>query len=430
MKKVIQSCLMVLFFLFFILVGVIESQAAEKMVTINRFLTQVYSDKKEEAIPIRNASVKILYYDAQGKRQILRDDINSDNNGEIKNVTVNVPEEITRVYFEYWLSRPEIGNIVNSKGITYRPITSWPIPENRTIDVTSTRFFVNSDHEDSKEYNYQSIKVWNLYYDMVNDTKESVRLTLANFPELRANYQYLIKPITVLYENDHQRTTGAVFSRSSNGIGEIRKGDPYISIPHIDILKTYTRAQQNEWFNVNLAHEWSHWTMYLAIGNQMASGNYYGHTGYNEDEGMSYKEGWAVFHANRYTYGYNWNWKRDNSIQIGEGKYANCFGRSTNWTVNSVFRDIYDMESPREPEDQYDIARDWMPDVATKGEGYRQKLSNGLMFVTMVKSKATTLEEYIQYMKANSMVKNMNQFDAILRLNGIDSNGKFMLGPI
>ena len=413
MRKVFRSCMLVLFGIMFLMIGN-EGVAAEKPVTVNRFLTQVYSDKKEEAIPIRNASVKILYYDAQGKRQILKDDITSDNNGEIRNVSVNVPEEINRIYFEYWLSRPEVGNVVNAKGITYRPITSWPIPENRTIDVTSTRFFVNSSHEDSKEYNYQSIKVWNLYYDMVNDTKEGVKLAFNTFPQLRENFQYLIKPITVLYEYEHKRTAGAVFSRTSNGIGEIQKGDSYISIPHIDAMNTYTRDKQDEWFNVNLSHEWSHWTMYLAIGSQMAGGSYDGHTGYNIDEGMSYKEGWGVFHANRYAYGYNWNWLRDNSIQIGEGKYVNCFGRSTNWTVNSVLRDIYDKESPREPEDQYDIARDWMPNVALKGDEYRKKLSNGLMFITMVKSKATTLAEYIQYMKAN----------------GLDTDGNFTLGPV
>ena len=84
----------------------IEGHAAEKPVTVNRFLSLIYSDKKEEAIPIKNASVKILYYDTQGRKQVLKEGITSDPNGEIKDVTVNVPEDITRIYFEYWLSRP------------------------------------------------------------------------------------------------------------------------------------------------------------------------------------------------------------------------------------------------------------------------------------------------------------------------------------
>ena len=83
-----------------------------------------------------------------------------------------------------------------------------------------------------------------------------------------------------------------------------------------------------------------------------------------------------------------------------------------------------------EPEDQYDIARDWMPNVATKGEEYRKKLSNGLLHIAMAKSKATTLAELVQYMKANGMIKNTTQFDAILSLNGIDTNGRFTLGPM
>ncbi|MBO0458485.1 hypothetical protein JZO77_17260 [Enterococcus hulanensis] len=76
------------------------------------------------------------------------------------------------------------------------------------------------------------------------------------------------------------------------------------------------------------------------------------------------------------------------------------------------------------------MARDWMPDVASRGDDYRMKLSNGLMFITMVKSRATTLAEYIQYMKANGMVKNTAQFDAILKLNGLDTNGNYTLGPV
>ncbi|EOH92470.1 hypothetical protein [Enterococcus pallens] len=412
-----------LIFLFF---GGTKAEAAERSVVIDRFLTMIYSENKEEAIPIRNAQLKILYYDAQGKRHVLRDDLVSDDNGEVKNVTVNVPDDIIRVYFEYVLSRPEVGKIVNSKGITYRPITGFVIPDNRTIDATLVRFLLNSSVENGREHNYQAIKIWNRYYDMVNETKDSVQIALDAFPQLKPTFNYSFDPIPVLYEHNYKKTSGPAFTSSATSFGEIKKDQPFISIPHIDAMNTYTRIQQDEFFDINLSHEWGHWTMRQAIG-RLVGGAYNGHTGFNENEALSYKEGWSVFQANRYTYGYDWNWHLDNSIQRALGKYEFCYGRSTNWTVNSIFRDIYDRESPREPEDQYDLARAWMPNVGSLDPEYRQKLSTGLIFIVMVNSKAKTLAEYIAYMEANDFIKDKPAFEEMLNLNGLDSKGRFTL---
>lgn len=118
MKKIIQSCLLVLLGIVFFTFGS-ESQAVEKPVTVNRFLLQLYSDKKEEAIPIKNASVKIMYYDADGKRHTVGEGISSDDNGEVKNVTINMPEEIKRIYFQFGLTNSDVGSLVNSKGAVY-----------------------------------------------------------------------------------------------------------------------------------------------------------------------------------------------------------------------------------------------------------------------------------------------------------------------
>lgn len=101
--------------------------------------------------------------------------------------------------------------------------------------------------------------------------------------------------------------------------------------------------------------------------------------------------------------------------------------KSTNWTVNSIFRDIYDRESSREPEDQYDIAKDWLPNVGLEDDNYRKQLSTGLMFVAMVKSEAATLFEYIDYLKANNFIKDTISFDQILSLNGFDTKGRFTI---
>lgn len=204
MKKGTQGCLFLIIGVFFLIMGV-EGHAAEKPVTVNRFLLQLYSDNKEEAIPIRNASAKVLYYDSDGKRHTLCEGIRSDNNGEIKEVTVNLPEKINRIYFQFCLTNPEVGSLVNSKGALYYPIVSLIVPENRQIDHTETRFIMNRGEESTKESNYQAIKVWNLYQDMVNETKEAVQTALEAFPELKETFNYTFEPIPVLYEYQYRK---------------------------------------------------------------------------------------------------------------------------------------------------------------------------------------------------------------------------------
>jgi len=427
-KKLLGFLTITLLFLVWGIIG--HAEVNDKVITIENFKLLVYSKEESDSIPIKNAIVDIIYYDEQGKKIV--ETTNSDSSGEIKNIQVKVPDNISKIYFQYKLTNPEIGNLVNSKGKPYAPIRSIPIPKNNIINQTLKTYFINSEHEDSPEYNYQSIKVWNIFQAIVNENRESVNLALDAFPELKENFKVEIKPITVIYENLFKGTNSPVFSSKYSGNLPVEKGTPLISIPHSDYLVGKSRAIQEEWFNVNLSHEWSHWSMYLALG-KLAGGSYTSHQGYNIDESLSFKEGWAVFQANRYTYQYNWNWKNDTSVQTSinqdasKGRFETCYGKSTNWTVSSVLRDIYDKETVREPEDQYDLAKDWMLDVTTRDDYYRQKLSNGLMIITMYKSQATTLSEYIQFMKKNNFIKNNQAFDAILNLNGLDSEGRFTL---
>ena len=167
MKRSVKClCLLVLGFVFLVTESE-EAKATDRPVTIDRFLTKAYVDNREEAIPILNAEVEIMYYDNNGKRQVLLDGLTTNNMGEIRNVTVNVPTDINRIYFRYALENPTIGRIVNNKGLTYHPITSTIIPDNQIVNTESIRYFDNSTIENAKQYNYQAIKVWNFYQTMV-----------------------------------------------------------------------------------------------------------------------------------------------------------------------------------------------------------------------------------------------------------------------
>ena len=223
MKRFIKGCLLVMLSFVFLIVSS-ESHAAGKTVTVKRFSQRIYSIDETEAIPIKNAFAQILYY-KDGKQQILVDNLMSDDNGEIKNVTVNVPEGVSRMYFKYVLKNPELGSLVNAKGGAYWPITSIIIPENCQVDQVQTRFIRTGD-DSTIEFNYQSIKVWNLYQAMVQEMKSNVQTTLEAFPELKDTFNYTFDPLPVLYEYNYKLSEGA-FLGKSNGVGTLKKGDPY-----------------------------------------------------------------------------------------------------------------------------------------------------------------------------------------------------------
>ena len=54
------------------------------------------------------------------------------------------------------------------------------------------------------------------------------------------------------------------------------------------------------------------------------------------------------------------------------------------------------------------------------------RLANGLMTIAMINSKATTLSEYVHYLKSSEMIKNTKQFENMLELNGISSDGNYI----
>ncbi|ULG73999.1 hypothetical protein [Macrococcus brunensis] len=98
------------------------------------------------------------------------------------------------------------------------------------------------------------------------------------------------------------------------------------------------------------------------------------------------------------------NWALDVSVQRSQlnyryGNYEKLYGKSTNLTVFHVLRDIYDPNNKIESsQDPYDIVND-----VFEGKKYsdseKENLANGLTYIAMRESKATTLEEYIKFMQ-------------------------------
>lgn len=275
-------------------------------------------------------------------------------------------------------------------------------------------------------------KTWELFITSIDKIITSIDkiMTSIDYAEHVTDYRmredFSFKPIVIQYENGCSLPNSFNISKKDTGL--IRNGVPYISINNGDVSTKL----------INLVHEWSHWAMYCALnGFNTGGGHYDGHYSIC-DPRVSWKEGWAIAQSNLISTAY-WNWKYS-SYQFGRTvfdtspQYHKVTGMSTISTVNGVLIDIFDkdytydgLEGVNE-EEFYDIASDhsrfttpFNTDRAIK-DG---QLANGLLIIAMINSKATTLSEYIQYLKSNGMIKNIEQFNAMLSINGIDNNGNY-----
>lgn len=414
----------------FLLVGLLalsfysnDSVEATQNIMIESYRTQAQSvstDGKTETVPFSKADIEIYYYDLDGKKCVLKT-IQTDAHGYIKNIPLELPDSIHRnqLFFRYLLKNEKYGYLVNKSGIQYGAITSAFIPGSKRLNVDTTREFPNAVKISS------AAKTWELFVSSVDEVQSSIDYTqkVSNY-KLRNDFEF--KPIFIQCEKDERLNNS--FNIAKNDIGSIPKGAPYLSINDAD---DGTRL-------INLIHEWSHWVMYSALGGfNTGGGNYDGR--YTVcDPRVSWKEGWAIAQSNLITTAY-WKWPYS-SYQFGRKTFDtspqdhNVIGKSTLSTVNGVLIDIFDkdytykgLEGVNE-EEFYDLASDhskltssFDTDRAIK-DG---RLANGLMTIAMINSKATTLSEYIQYLKSSGMIKSSEQFDAMLEINGIDKDGNY-----
>lgn len=395
---------------------------ATQTVMIESYRTQAQSvdtDGKTETVPFSKADIEIHYYDLDGKKCVLKT-IQTDAQGYIKNVSLEVPDSIRRnqLYFRYVLQNDKYGNLVNANGVQYRAITSAYIPGNKILKNDTTREFTDAEVITS------AAKTWELFVSSVDEIRGSVEYAESNsLFKVRNDYEF--KPTFVQYQKGEKLNNS--FNIATSDIGSIRKGASYLSINDADIG---TRL-------INLIHEWSHWVMYSALGGFNTGGDYSGHYTICNPR-VSWKEGWALAQSNLVSTAY-WNWPYS-SYQFGRKTFDtspqdhNVIGKSTLSTVNGVLIDIFDkdytykgLEGVNE-EEFYDLASDhskltsfFDTDRAIK-DG---RLANGLMTIAMINSKATTLSEYIQYLKSSGMIKSSEQFDAMLEINGIDKDGNY-----
>lgn len=290
----------------------IVEAAGESMqtVTIESFRTQAQStasDGSVEKVSFSKSTLEIYYYDLNGEKQVL-ETILTDDKGYVKNLSLDIPDPVRRnqLYFRYILKNDNYGSLVNKGGVQYRAITSAFIPENKVLNIDTTREFP----EGSKFS--RAVKTWELFVASADEIQNSVEYATEQTPfQLRDDFEF--KPIFIRYEEGEDLSNS--FNIAKSDIGIIQKGSPYISINDADVN---TRL-------INLIHEWSHWVMYSALnGFNTGNGKYSGYYTVCEPR-VSWKEGWALAQSNLVSTAY-WGWHTV-VINLGEQNLTSALKR-------------------------------------------------------------------------------------------------------
>lgn len=397
-----------------------KAMAQDNNITIKNYQVKVTTPDRARLLNIPNSKTEIYYYRKSDGKKVTVDNVITNKKGEINNVKVNVPSDVNRLYFVHELKDSKGNGITDENNRIIKMISSKKIDGNNTIDTIEKRIFGNRNNNNA---NYSYLYAWNVLNEVIDDYKDATTFTSKELQRKTGKYvrPFDEKPIKIKYNESDK--VGGMFTTSAINRGDIKNGEQYIkfNLPFLENASDFNTFANR--IRVYVAHEYGHWTMFQSIGREgMTRYGYRTHISYNEVPQVSYKEGYALFQANRFPYRFNMNGNLD--VLVQGSRRDMLYGKSTNSTVMHVLRDIYDLDNRIEKRDDiYNIS----DDVLGK-EGYtetqREQLSSGLMYITMRDSKATTLEEYITYLK-KYYVNDVKEFNKILNLNGINEKGQF-----
>lgn len=417
-KKINLAFVFILFLSLFVLGQKVMAQ--DNTVTIEHYQVKVSTPDRAMLLNIPNSKTEIYYYSKSNGQKVSLANVITNDKGAINNVKVNVPSNVDRLYFVHKLEDEKGNGVTDSDGRIVKVVSSKDINDDNTINSIEKRIFGNRDNNNA---NYSYIDAWNVLNKVIEDYKDATNFTVQEMKRKKGETlrPFDEKPIKIQY-NESEKLKG-LFTKANRDIGDISKGERYlkINLPFLNKASEYNRFE--ELMRIYVAHEYAHWTMFQSIGREGMTGyGYRTHSSYNKVPQVSYKEGYALLHANRFPYRFNMRGSLDVLVQGAERE--KLYGKSTNKTVMNVFKDIYDLDNRVEKRDDlYNISDDVLgKNGYTKTQ--REQLSNGLIYITMRDSKATTLEEYVTYLK-KYYVNDVREFNKILNINGINDKGQF-----
>lgn len=377
-------------------------------------------------------TIKHFYYKDDNNKRIDIKTIKADKNGQVKG-KISIPKNINRIYVEHELKSRNDEMLLNKDRKIVKLYSHINLSKNNKIDQIDKGTMGNPINK--RNLNWSYVKTWQEYFNFKKDQKDAVNYTVDQLKKYgyKNIEKYNSKPSKIVFENSSKEAGLSVYSVSKTK-NDLKKGDHYqlIKLPIIQNSTNYNSFSDR--IKVFVGHEYSHWQMVQAVGatKMRTPEGYKTHSSYNKNETVSWKEGYALFNANRYPWKFNMNGNLDIKVQNSKktnpkyGAKEILYGKSTNYTVFNILRDIYDLQNRVEGKyDQYNIAEDVFG-KRKYNQDQLEKLSNGLIYITIRDSKAKTLKDYLQYID-KYYVKNHKQFYNILKLNGLTKDGKFTL---
>lgn len=400
-----------------------EAATASKTVEVKSFNPQFADTKKEGKVTLPYSKVDVFYYDKDNQKHKLASTM-SDRKGVVRAGSYHVPKYVKRLYFDFKLEDNDDNMLLNNDNRVIHFYTSALINSKNKIDASPTTTF-----KDNIMYGY--IKLYATYFDFVDDQRQAVKKAQTELKKQGVKVDgFKYQPIKMKYIPTANNDRHAALMTRSKAQGPIKPYEKYLEFRLPMYNEVGNAKQWHDLMRVYIGHEYSHFTMWNSTGGKGMGGSYTSHSGYNENVNTSYKEGWGLFQANRFPWGFDMNGNLDVSVQSSKqdnrlGDRNRLYGKSTNRTVSEVFKDIYDLQNRVEGEaDSYNIAQDVFGKKHSRTE--LEQLSNGMIYIMMRDSKAINLEQYIHYVKKH-YVKDTKSFERMLKTNGLTKDGQFTL---
>ncbi|WEG72477.1 hypothetical protein [Vagococcus intermedius] len=385
-----------------------------RTVTIIKFKPKEYFQNKTRTYPFSQAEVTIFYKVGKALKPLLHTQFNQQ--GELKNELLkDVPQGVQTLYFSIKLGNKKMGYITQPNNSPYNFVIPYTITD-KTSEIND-EFLTSFKQSEKKKlaFRYHSAnRALNYYVQVYEDQVASVSLAkkiLNNKTDVR------FKPIDIVWEYDFEKGRGNGFYRK----GYQKAGKPNIVVRNGDNF-------EDDYLLKEILHEWAHWNMFCLLGDKMAPQGYQKHNTYNDITGVSYKEGWALFQTTRYNNGYHWAKRHDLQVQtLINDDGMPIYGRSTNKTVRGILMDLFDKSNVDET---FDITQSFKLDTVTLAK--KSQLAEGIMYLAMIESKATTLAEYLTYIETNyvNTANEKKRYQLLLKINGLSDVGEFTLGEI
>lgn len=367
----------------------------------------------ETAIPLANARVNIYGINRSTGKQVFLKTTTTNATGAINHLKLKADRRFDQVKLTYFFGNGTRGYAITLKDARYQVSHTLTVPKNRTL--SSQRIAMYQTSAISAAMYYRLARLNKTYADVYRNQAAAIKAASPYIDTHRAT----LKPIDLIYDPTLTDSQSSFHSRGKqdNDGGVIRRS----------VICINTSNQTQETMNSAVSHEWAHWNMWR-VNHKLAAGSYASHSAYNTDPGVSYKEGWAIFQRYRYMFGLTRGFPYDTIVQ----KNPALYGKSTNNTVWGALNDLFDINYGQyaaledDPFDVYQLFVHGDDSLANK-----ELINEGLMYATLVNSRATTFKEFYQYLAAyadKSTDKTIK--DKIVRamaVNGIDKNGDFMV---